>query len=187
MGPQEYSIYDDGTFDVVNDQFVFLGWSSIEDSPPPGCDHYDYYTTTTVTSPTGSNSLESSGASSNASLEVTDSDEGSWNIGTSGYLTCSCAGTTLNFAGSSGLSFDWEFRSAYLRTCTMNALGARYLNYNCSAGTSSTCAFTPYQTDASVCYSDIRVVSGAWRRGTGGWHCTPGIVIGHNVGSGLCT
>jgi hypothetical protein len=103
MSSPNYSTYNDGM--NGGDGYVY-GWSSVEDDVPEGCDHSNYYTTTYLTSPSGRYaSLESSGTSSNVALEF-DGEGGYWDVGTEGYLFCSCAGTNLEYSGESPLPLD---------------------------------------------------------------------------------
>jgi hypothetical protein len=181
----DYSIYDDGTVGLTSGVFEFYGWSSVEDNPPAGCDHYDYYTTTTVTSPTNRTSwLESGGTSSNVMLEV-DDDYGYWNIDTSGYLTCSCAGGTLTYSGNEGFSFDVRLSETYFKECIPWGFRTRYWQYNCSSGT-PVCGVVPFVSTAETCYTDVHAGFVKYRKGTGSWSCSPGIILGHNTGPGAC-
>ncbi len=103
MSSPNYSTYNDGEYG--GDGYVY-GWSSVDDYVPQGCDHSNYNTTTYLTSPTGRYaSLESGGTSSNVAMEY-DGEVGYWDVGTEGYLFCSCAGTDLYYSGESPLTLD---------------------------------------------------------------------------------
>lgn len=104
MSSPNYSTYNDGEYG--GDGYVY-GWSSVDDDVPQGCDHSNYETTTYLTSPTGRYaSSESGGTSSNAVLEF-DDESGYWDVGTEGYLFCSCAGTNLYYSGESPLTITF--------------------------------------------------------------------------------
>ena len=86
-----------------------------------GCDHGPYYTSASITSPSGrySSSGYVSGTGASTSLSI-DGDLGNYTITTDGYFYCSCAGTIgygnnmTGVAADVTIGADYTFTSSYI-------------------------------------------------------------------------
>jgi hypothetical protein len=176
-----YSVYDDASIDSDGSSTqTFLGWSSVEDSPPSGCDHTDYYTTTTITSPTRTSPFQSSGMSSNSTLDI-QSEEGYWNVETDVVLTCSCAGGLEYGPLSDFFSWDVELRMTGYSNCYNNGPVLTYQQVLCSGTTSATCNDVPFNDPWNAfCSYQISVMFIRYKHGTNPYTCVAPIIVAHD-------
>lgn len=185
------SIYEDiDVEDWGSGDFTVVGWSSVEDNPPPECEHYDYYTTTTVVSPTNrSSSSQSGGTGSSAALSFL-SEQGYWTIETSGYSSCTCGGPE-SMQWSSASSFQAGLSVGYWKNPSWHGLLCIYTALNCTSGV-PTCAGPggpPYAhamaNPGGPCPPTIKS-TWAWVSVMGQWRCTPSYDQHGFPGGGQC-
>jgi hypothetical protein len=181
------SVYNDVDVDHWgNGDFVVLGWGNVEDYPPSGCDHFDYYTTSIVGSPTGrSSSTQSSGTGSGAALSINE-EGGSWSIDLEGYASCTCGGPQSQYYGG-GLSAPVDIAVSYYKNPTWNGLACTYASWNCTSGSPS-CGGVPHVMahNGSSCPATIKASSATvyvW----GAWHCTPSFDQDAGGAGGTCS
>jgi hypothetical protein len=185
-----YSIYNDGAVGMDGGNHAFFGWGSIDDTPPQGCDHINYNTTTTVQSPSRSNSALSGGMSSSSWMTV-DGEEGYWNVGTEAYVFCTCAGTDINM-DRVWKWFNWDLRiriTGYNNCTEAFAPLHTYRNVYCDIGTSATCNDTPFQDPIGpYCSIDVTVAFLYYKHGSGPWTCSQGAsILTRDTGSASCS
>ena len=128
-----YSFYDD----VWTDEEGYLyAMSSIDDTPPSGCSHSNYYTTTTLTAPSSATTwYTSEGMSSSTSANTAD-EEGDWSIHTGVDLVCTCGGLQY-FSGYSSSTVT-TFTANYFFEYEVTIAGVKFWRYE-RCGAASQC------------------------------------------------
>ena len=133
-----YSIYEDVW---MSEAGVVYGTSTVEDTPEEGCDHINFNTLATVTSPTSrTDSSNSPGMHSEASLDSLE-EEGYFNLDSSIDLYCTCGGN-VNYGASSAIH---AFVAPYFYEYTVQTAGGPIWRYErCGGGMCSVMYFPPF-------------------------------------------
>jgi hypothetical protein len=181
------SYYSDGAVAAAGEDFELMGYASIDDPGAPGCNHFDYFTTTTLVGPSNQQSSSTmSGQSSNTSMMV-EGDWGYWNLGTDAYFTCDCGG--LLTAGQWWDNIELLPASTYYTSCEGTTQSCSCQNWACSSGAPScgTGGAPGFAIFVGPCMPPMVVYWAKFRyRGTGLYSCTIGFGT-HTLGVGACT
>jgi hypothetical protein len=146
-----------------------------------GCQHYDYSMVGYVSGPTGYYEDDFPGLSSWIDAPLT---EGSYSVGGSATVNCSCFGSGLGAGGPSDIWYTTA-HVTYYKNCTGNTSSCTCTQTNCQGGT-IVCGTGPgLEVLIGDCESNMRISFIKVRFGspTGPGVCLPGIMTPSSPGT----